>query len=1302
MGKWQHRLWKWTAGLFAALVILLAAVIGLFRLLTPLVPTYRLQIEQWASTALQHPVQIHSMGADWSWAGPEVTLQDTSILSHDRGREIVAVQEVRLSLDWRALVHGRLPKPSRVMLIDPRLELQRQADGSYTIRGLGQIKQDAQTDWRATLDELLSQTAEIVVKDGQITLYDARQPGTAIFSRIGFKLDNVPEDHRLEGELTPPVDIGRKLGFELHIQGKGVNFSTWDWHARITGTGLQAARLIAYLPPDEQGYLGSGLVDVDAQADSRQGLIQSASLDLDAHNLVPAQPLGTGPVLPLLHGRFAWARELSGWRLQARDLQLQVAHGTPWAPDDLDLEFAQGEDGEHWSGTAGYLRLQDLAALAEWAPKSQEDKLTRLRPFAPQGELSKLGFKLHLFGKQVKEWSVKSGFSRLGLRASEGWPGFDGMSGDVDLADSGGQVQLATENGDLDFRPLFRTQMHADQARLVARVDHDAQGWRVKTDSFQVANLDGAAHGRVGMQFPADGSAPVLDLDATVDRGDARNKSTYFPVGIMPKPVVVWLDDSIKSGQVTSGSISIHGKTDRFPWPDNKDGVFDIQFHVKHVELDYFAGWPPLKDMEADVHFLGPGLDAVVQGGSIHNLAIQTGSKARFADLQTGVLQVDGAGKGGANDALDIVRQGPVGAMLDGYLDDFMASGPVTGEVHLTLPVGRAEDFVLNGKADLQKVEVWPVQMPDLKAQQLQGSIAFGNYGIAIDQIQGTLLDGPMSVSIRTPRTGHGTPSRLSVRGVAEAKGIARVLGYSSERWLSGRTAWQADGTIPMQPGTDLSDMDIQLQSNLQGLGIGLPAPFGKAEAESRPLSAGIKMESDDDLSISGAYQAALGLRVDLIPKKGVASFDRGELRIGGASAQRPAKPGFSVDGYLASFDWDQWKPFMPEVSSGDVSAGGPVQRRAVPDLVGDVDIGIGRLSGFGQDLDKVQMVLHRSDQGWQGSLDSTPVAGSFSVPGTVDAAHPIILAMDRVQLAEKPVAKPAPDAAPSKPIRLDPRSIPALRFTAKQFQYGRMSFDNISLALVPRPDGIAFEDVKVSDTSFNITGDGTWLVTPAGQQQTTLNADVESKDVQKSLQSLGFNAGLTGDKGSIVAALNWDDSPLGEVAPSLGGKIHITLQNGQIQEVQPGAGRLFGLLSINALPRRLLLNFSDVFAKGFGYDSIDGDFLLQSGDAYTQNLLIKGPAASIHMVGRTGLAKHDFDQAMIVDASVGSSLPLVGALAAGVGVGAVVFLLTEIFKKPLTKAGEVRYHLTGSWDNPVLTKMATAAPAAASVPKKP
>ena len=1301
MANWKRRLWKWTAGAFAALVILLATVVGLFRLLTPLVPAYRLQVEEWASAQLQHPVQIHSMGADWSWAGPEVTLQDTRILSRDRQREVVAVQEVRLSLDWRALVHGRLPKPSRVVLMGPRLEVQRLADGSYTIRGLGATQQTGTTDWHAVLSDMLGQTAEVVMQDGQLTLFDLRHPGFQVFTRIGLRIDNLPDDHRIQGETILPAAFGRKMGFQLRIKGEGIDPNHWDWHAELQGNGLQPTQISSYLP-QPQGYLGAGMINMDLRADAVQGVVQAATANFDAHDLVAAAPLAGAPDLPLLQGKFQWTRVPQGWRVQGRDVALQVSHSAAWAPQDIDLEYAQDGAGQHWSGDAALLRMQDLVSLSDWLPQEQEAVVKRVHVFDPSGEVSGLKFKLVSDDKSLMAWSVQADFLRLGLHAAEGYPGFSGMTGHVDLADRGGELRLDAQDADVDFRPLFRTLMHADSAKLMVRVDHDSSGWRVATDSFQIANADAAAHGRVGMQFPADGSAPVLDLDATVDRADARNKSTYFPVGIMPKSVVEWLDSSIKSGQVTSGKVSIHGKTSDFPWRDNHGGTFDIQFHLQHAQLDYFQGWAPIKDLDADVRFLDQGLEAHAHSGNIQGLVIQDGTTARFAELASGVLQVDGSAKGDAGSGLDYLRQGPLRTLLGGYLDGFTAKGGAIADIHFTLPVTHPQDFALKGKADLQEVSLAPTSLPELAAEHLHGSIDFGNYGLSTEGVEGTLLGGPVTVVIHTPNDAHGGLSAVSVRGKAEAAAVATVLGHGTGHWLMGQSAWRLDGRVPMQPGTSTAGLDLTLQSDLQGMGLQLPAPFGKQASEIQPLHVALKLVAANDLSLTGNYGTALGLRVDLKPHKGGVGLDRGELRLGGLVSAKPAKPGFMVDGYIPTFDWDQWKQVLLPMADSDSQPGnGPVQRGAPPPVLGDVDIGIDHLAGFGQSLDKVQLSLKHNDTGWQGHLDSVPVAGSFTMPADVDAEHPILLNMDRVLLADNPAPAPVPTATPvetkAAAAKFDPRSVPALKFSAKQFQFGRMTLDNVSLSLVPLPAGIALEDVKVAAPSFTVSGDGTWVVTPTGQQQTMLNADVESKDVEKSLQSLGFDAGLTGDKGSIVAALNWQDSPMGDVVHSLDGSIHLKLQDGQIKEIQPGAGRLFGLLSINALPRRVLLNFSDVFGKGFGYDSIEGDFLLQQGDAYTKNMTVNGPAASIHLVGRTGLAKRDFDQALIVDPTVGSSLPIVGALAAGVGVGAVVFLLTEIFKKPISQAGETRYHLTGTWDNPVLTKVPNTAPAAST-----
>ena len=1307
MGKWQRRLWKWSAGAFAALVILLATVAGLFRLLTPLVPSYRLQIEQWASTQLHHPVEIHSMGADWSWIGPEVTLQDARILSQDRSHEIVAAQEVRLSLDWRAVIHGRLPKPSRVVLVGPRLEVERDLQGQYSIRGLGKPAQGEATDWRATLQEVLGESAEIVVQDGQLTLFDARRPGPLTFRRIGLRIDNTPADHRLHGEVLLPAELGKGFSFDLAIQGEGIDFGKWDWQLQSKGQSLQLAKLLAFAPL-EHPYLSGGNADLSLDADSKQDQLQRVALGVDAHNLVAAPPLGETS-LPLLQGDFEVLRTDTGWRTQGRNVVLQRAGGAAWAKDDMDLEFGHATDGDNWSGDAGFLRLQDLAVLTAWLPPFAVEQVKRVQAFAPTGDVSGLTFKLRWDGKSKTAlgWAVKAGFSELGVHAAEGFPGFAGLDGDIDMADSGGQMRIDAPALQLDFRPLFRG-VFRGSAHLLARANHDVQGWRVATDSFQVSNADAAAHGRVSMQFPADGTAPVLDLDATVERADVHNKSLYLPVGIMPLQVVSWLDHSLKSGEVTSGTVAIHGKTSDFPFWDDKKGTFDIQFHVQHLELDYFPGWPGIKDLDADVRFLDQGLSAKAHGGSIDGLSIGDGTQAAFADLTSGVLKVDGIAKGPAAGGLDFLRGGPLKSSLDGLLDGFDAKGDVGVDVHFTLPVKEANDFTLQGSAVMHEVSTWHRAAPALAASHLNGTVGFDKYGFFTTGVQGQLLGGPLSVTVQESHTAQAA-ILVDGRGEGNSAAIAAALGYGSERWLEGRSAWQIQGRVPMQSGAQ--GVDLQFHSDLAGLALKLPAPFGKVATEVRPLQVELKQEASQELSVIGGYDDALGLRLEFSTRKGESGFDRGELRIGEGSAPVPAAPGLGIAAALDSFDWDEWKPLLPPASPDASADTQPGDRSSVvPDFLRSIDVTVGHASGFDQSIDDLHLALARNNAGWLGHVDSAPLLGSVAVPVKVDADHPIVLNMDKVLLADKSgglkqLAKQAAD--PNRPkgatAKLDPRSIPALRFSIKQFQFGAMALSNLSLGLVPRPDGIVLEDVKVFDPSFAVSGDGVWTISPAGQQRTTLNADMESKDVGRSLQSLGFDGGLTGEKGSIVASINWRDSPMGDVVPTLGGTIHVDLRNGQITEVKPGAGRLFGLLSITALPRRLLLNFSDVFGKGFGYDSITGDFSLQEGDAYTQNLLIKGPAASIQLLGRTGLAKQDFDEALIVDTSVGSTLPVVAGLAAGLVPGAVVFLLTEIFQKPLTKAGEVRYHLTGTWEAPVLTKMSSSpAPAAATGKPKP
>jgi len=152
-----------------------------------------------------------------------------------------------------------------------------------------------------------------------------------------------------------------------------------------------------------------------------------------------------------------------------------------------------------------------------------------------------------------------------------------------------------------------------------------------------------------------------------------------------------------------------------------------------------------------------------------------------------------------------------------------------------------------------------------------------------------------------------------------------------------------------------------------------------------------------------------------------------------------------------------------------------------------------------------------------------------------------------------------------------------------------------------------------------------------------------------------------------------------------LDGEVTLRIGEGQLEEVKPGAGRVFGLLSVAALPRRLSLDFRDVFGKGFGFDKIQGTFTLVDGDTYTCDLSLESPAADIGVVGRAGLVARDYEQTAVVSASFGNALPVAGALVAGPQVAAALLIFSQIFKKPLQEVSQVYYGVGGSWDEPII-----------------
>lgn len=215
----------------------------------------------------------------------------------------------------------------------------------------------------------------------------------------------------------------------------------------------------------------------------------------------------------------------------------------------------------------------------------------------------------------------------------------------------------------------------------------------------------------------------------------------------------------------------------------------------------------------------------------------------------------------------------------------------------------------------------------------------------------------------------------------------------------------------------------------------------------------------------------------------------------------------------------------------------------------------------------------------------------------------------------------------------------------------------------------------------------GDWLH-ESGRHASNLNYELTSPSLGRLLDSLGFSAIIEGGVMQSRGDLHWNAPPAAFELGMLSGNMSLLVENGSLVRVKPGAGRLLGLFSLSALPRRLMLDFSDTFREGFSFDRMEGQFRLQAGNAYSDPLKIQSPAAEISIQGRTGLAQQDFDQRVTVTPMVGDTLPVAGGLLFGTQIGAAILFLEKLLGGGIDKASAKRYQITGSWEDPQITPL--------------
>ena len=364
------------------------------------------------------------------------------------------------------------------------------------------------------------------------------------------------------------------------------------------------------------------------------------------------------------------------------------------------------------------------------------------------------------------------------------------------------------------------------------------------------------------------------------------------------------------------------------------------------------------------------------------------------------------------------------------------------------------------------------------------------------------------------------------------------------------------------------------------------------------------------------------------------------------------------------------------------------------------IDVQADEMSVFGLALEDARFSLEENAKFWTGSIRSPTVSGEFQYPLVADADSIATARFERFRFdwPEEEIA-----------FSIDPRRLPAMEVHFGQFNLGDHPIDNVTLKTEPSAQGMVIDSLAGEGDSLQITASGAWDVDTDNAHSTALDIVLVTQDLHDSLTGLGFESEAKKGEGVISAELRWPGAPYQFSLASFAGSADLRLKDGEILSVEPGAGRLVGLLNISVISRRLALDFSDFFSEGYVFDKIRGNLNFKDGNLTTEDLRIKGPSADIEIDGRTGIVAKDYDQMITVTPHVSGGLPWLGIPMGPAGVGGI-YILGKIAEKigihvdkAVDKVVEVTYHMTGSWEDPkiepVSQKAAETEPSSQSPP---
>lgn len=1253
-----RKLWQF----FAISLVLLACLVSLLKFGLPYANDYRSDIEQLLSEQLAVNLSIGSLDASWKGNGPALVVRDIEFTDNQNAPVSVLINEARIHVNlWKSLVNWQLYSHYFVLNgFNAKLNLDTLFNDETPSQG------SQQQDFIEHL--FLGQSGYFEIENSHLYVTVNNKSHHVLLDQLVW--ENRGNDHLAEGEISLPNLKDNALAAQLHITGQSLAQVQGDLFVKAQNMEL-SSWLGGYLSP----ALDKPTTDINFESwlHFKQGRINDVQLVFAPSELnwqQNAQPKQFG----ITQGMLRFYPEKGQWRIATSGIEF-TQQGNKNAPSSWSpLVFAAMFD-RQFSTAKVWLQQLDLTMASQFAKLIDAPQLSTALAVNPTGKLD-----AYFHWQNAQQWQGWLKGTDLSWQPHQEIIGAQGVNLVGRINQQRGRFSISSEQNQLLTGEMFSKPLRYERISSDIDLYHTESGWWLQSDNSHVKTPHLALNLEFGLLLSAQ---PELSLYGELSKVDAEFAAQYFPRTYMHKRLIDYLTAAIKQGELQQAQVLMQGKLADFPY-GQKQGRFEVLAQVNNAEFEFAPDWAAVKQGNVALHFSNQRMDIYTQQGKLLNLELNDSVHVYINNImQSDNLFVDINTQVEASLLHPFFADTPLADPLANITDIIQAKGQLKGKVQLNVDLNTL-DVLAKGEVKFNNNSVY-LSQPGVPLTRLKGELRFVDDQITLSKGRAKWLGMPLTFSVKGDGDKTSYHSDIALQLQLD---LQKLMAHSG-----GLLPEQFSGITPISSQLQLNfaqkgfNYQASVTSDFHGAISQLPAPYGKTAAQKWALTGQVK---GDDISNLITLNLNDQLYFNSIIDNSSGKMSSAHLIMSKENLGLNPK-GFDVSINLPQVELLDWLPVLDNIIT---LASQPSEQPSILPPFNQVTGKIASLTVADIPFNEFSFTLKEQAKQLNLYLKAAELQAKAVIPAQ-QSQQPITINADYLHLVLPKSDAHAPPSDTSlttvqNPVNDEPVSpvqensehqwltrLPAIDFYCTSCKINSYQLDKVTIQLQGTGQALNISQLNVDKGMHNLTATGIWQ---AGQTQ--FKGKFNSDDIGKLFAEFDLTTTVQDSDAQIDFALNWQDVPYQFDIATLAGEVNWQLGEGHLSEVSDGGARVFSLLSLDSLVRKLKLDFRDVFSKGFFYNEMHGSMQLANGIAYTKDTKMNGVPADLTIQGYADLNNQEINYDLAVSPEVTSSLPVIVAWMVNPVTGLAALALDKVIHSAKV-ISQINFKVTGTIAEP-------------------